>query len=113
MADSYRDRFWTYFDSQISLNGDQYDIDEHVKGTTDYSFDKTDFNVQEFLSNLVVRWEYSPGSSVYLVWSQTRSNYNDSGNLDFFNNLGDLFNTHDNKPHNVFLVKFSYRFGLK
>jgi hypothetical protein len=113
MADSYHDRFWTYFKNQISLNGDQYNIDEHVDGTTDYSFDKPDFNVQEFLSNLVIRWEYSPGSSVYLVWSQTRSNNNNSGNLDFFNNLGDLFNARNNKPHNVFLIKFSYRFGLK
>ena len=113
MADSYHDRFRTYFKSQISLNGDQYNIDEHFDGTTDYSFDKTDFNVQEFLSNLVIRWEYSPGSSVYLVWSQSRSNNNNSGNLDFFNNLGALFNARDNKPHNVFLIKFSYRFGLK
>ena len=113
MADSYRDRFWTYSESQISLDGDHYNIDENADGKTDYSFDKTDFNVQEFLSNLVVRWEYNPGSTVYLVWSQTRSNNNNSGNIDFFNNLGDLFNTGDNKPHNVFLIKFSYRFGLK
>lgn len=34
---------------------------------------KSDFNVKEFLSNLVMRWEYRPGSTVYLVWSQTRS----------------------------------------
>ena len=113
MADSYHDRFWTYSKSQISLDGDQYNIDENLDGTTDYSFDKTDFNVQEFLSNLVIRWEYNPGSSVYLVWSQTRSSSNNSGNLDLFNDLGDLFDAGDNKPHNVFLIKFSYRFGLK
>jgi hypothetical protein len=113
MADSYKDRFRTYSQSQISLDGDEYNIDENLDGTTDYSFGKRDFNVQEFLSNLVIRWEYNPGSSVYLVWSQTRSNYNSSGNLELFNDLGDLFNTADNKPHNVFLIKFSYRFGLK
>ena len=84
-----------------------------MDGTTDFSFDKIDFNVREFLSNLVVRWEYNPGSSIYLVWSQTRSSYADAGNLDLFNDLGDLFSTGDNKPHNVFLIKFSYRFGLK
>ena len=33
---------------------------------------KNDFNVKQFLSNLVVRWEYSPGSTLFLVWSQTR-----------------------------------------
>jgi len=113
MADAYHDRFWTYTPSQISLVDDTYNIDETVDGKVDYSFGKSDFNVQEFLSNLVVRWEYSPGSSVFLVWSQTRSGYNNSGVLDFSNNLGDLFNSGDNKPHNVFLIKFSYRFGLK
>ena len=113
MADRYNDRFWTYSQRQISLDGDNYNVDENTDGTTDYSFDKRDFNVQEFLSNLVVRWEYNPGSSVYLVWSQTRSSSNGSGNLDLFNDLGDLFDKGENKPHNVFLIKFSYRFGLK
>ncbi|MCX6326564.1 MAG: DUF5916 domain-containing protein [Bacteroidia bacterium] len=113
MANKYSDRFHTYTPGQISLDGDNYIIDENIDGTTDYSFGKRDFNVQEFLSNLVVRWEYNPGSSVYLVWSQTRSGSNDSGDLDLFNNLGDLFDKGENKPHNVFLIKFSYRFGLK
>ena len=113
MAGNYRDRFQTYSQSQISLDGNLYNVDENMDGTTDFSFDKIDFNVREFLSNLVVRWEYNPGSSIYLVWSQTRSSYADASNLDLFNDLGDLFSTGDNKPHNVFLIKFSYRFGLK
>jgi hypothetical protein len=113
MASSYQDRFHTYSPDQISMNDDQYAIDENTDGNNDYSFDKRDFNVQEFLSNLVLRWEYNPGSSVYVVWSQTRSSFNDSGKMDLLNNLGDLFNAGDNKPHNVFLIKFSYRFGLK
>jgi len=113
MASSYKDRFWTYSPGEISFDGDHFNVDESMDGTTDYSFDKTDFNYQAFLSNLVIRWEYNPGSAIYLVWSQTRSGYNDSGILDFSNNLGDLFDTKDNKPHNVFLIKFSYRFGLR
>jgi hypothetical protein len=112
-AENYRDRFWTYTENQISLQDDEYNIDENIDGKTDYSFGKRDFNVQEFLSNLVIRWEYNPGSSLYLVWSQDRSNYNDSGELDYLNNMGDLFDKDLNKPHNVFLIKFSYRFGLK
>ena len=113
MASSYHDRFQVYSPNQITPDGDQYNIDENADGKTDYSFDKRDFNVQEFLSNLVIRWEYNPGSSVYVVWSQTRSSNNTSGDMDLLNNLGDLFNAGDNKPHNVFLIKFSYRFGLK
>ncbi|MCX6254113.1 MAG: DUF5916 domain-containing protein, partial [Bacteroidia bacterium] len=95
MADSYRDRFSTYSGSQISFDGDNYNVDENIDETIDYSFCNSDFNVREFLSNLVIRWEYSPGSSVYIVWSQTRSSYDGSGNLDFFNDMGDLFNTGD------------------
>jgi hypothetical protein len=113
MADNYHDRFHTYAENEISLHGDQYNVDENADGITDYSFDKEDFNVQEFLSNLVIRWEYNPGSSVYLVWSQTRSSSNNSGTMDYFEDMGDLFDSDNNKPHNVFLIKFSYRFGLK
>lgn len=113
LAASYHDRFWTYTPNQISFDGDQYNVDENADGKTDYTIGKNDFNVKQFLSNLVVRWEYSPGSTVFLVWSQTRSYFTDSGQMDFFNNVGDLFNKNKNVPHNVFLIKFSYRFGLK
>jgi hypothetical protein len=113
MADNYKDRFWTYSPGQISFDGDQYNIDENINGEIDYSFDNNDFNFQEFLSNLVVRWEYNPGSTLYLVWSQTRSFSNESGKMDYFNNMGDLFNRDNNIPHNIFLIKFSYRFGLR
>jgi hypothetical protein len=113
MASSYRDRFITYNSNQISFDTDHYNIDENADGKTDYTLEKNDFNVKQFLSNLVVRWEYSPGSTLFLVWSQTRSYNSDSGQMDFFNNIGDLFNKGLNTPHNVFLVKFSYRFGLK
>ncbi len=113
MANAYRNRFQTYAPEQISFADEQYNIDEPMNGSTSYSISKPDFNVQDFLSNLVIRWEYSPGSTIFLVWSQTRSYSNDSGVMDFFNNLGDLFNKSYNVPYNVFLVKFSYRFGLK
>jgi hypothetical protein len=113
MANRYADRFWIYSANQKTYDTDHYNIDENADGKTDYTIDNTDFNVKQFLSNLVVRWEYSPGSTVFLVWSQTRSYFTDSGQMDFFNNLGDLFNKGKNVPHNVFLIKFSYRFGLK
>ncbi len=113
MAEDYHNRFATYSDDQVSTTEDGYDIDENRDGTTDYSFEYSDFNVKEFLSNLVVRWEYNPGSSLYLVWSQNRNNYNSDGNLDVIDDLGDLFNNTAEKPHNVFLIKFSYRFGIK
>jgi hypothetical protein len=113
MASNYHDRFLTYNSDQISFDTDHYNISENGNGKIDYTIGDNDFNVKQFLSNLVVRWEYSPGSTVFLVWSQTRSYNTSTGQMDFFNNVGDLFNKSKNIPHNVFLIKFSYRFGLK
>jgi hypothetical protein len=113
MAEQYRDRFWTFSAPQIKDQGGYYSIDENIDGTEDYTLEKNDFNFREFLSNLVVRWEYNPGSSVYVVWSQKRNDIDNTGQLDFLNDLGGLFNGKENKPQNIFLIKFSYRFGLR
>ncbi len=113
MATGYHDRFSVYAPDHISYDNvnDVYNISEEGGMTTDYSFSKPDFNVRVFLSNLVLRWEYNPGSSVYLVWSQTRSNDDfTGGSLNYNNDMNTLFNQ---RPHNVFLVKFSYRFGFR
>ena len=110
LADKLEDRYQTYTNDQISFdsNSDTYFVDENRDGSNDYSFDKPDFNVKEFLSNLVVRWEYRPGSTLYLVWSQTRGHFNNNGNFNFSDNITDLF---DVKGNNIFLVKLSYRIG--
>jgi hypothetical protein len=113
MTTEYHDRFILYTPEQISYNeaGDVYEIREDANSSVDYAFGKPDFNVREFLSNFVLRWEYNPGSSVYLVWSQTRFNDEYSGGtMDYSGDMNTLFNL---RPHNVFLIKFSYRFGLR
>jgi hypothetical protein len=117
-ADQFRDRFHVYSGNEITRVENSAEIDENLDGTVDYTFNTGNFNVQEFLSNLVVRWEYAPGSSLYLVWSQTRSGFNPSGQMEYLDNMSDLFNRSlfrdddDYRMKNVFLVKFSYRFGL-
>ncbi len=114
MADRYSDRFKTYTADQITMGDDNYEVDENRDGIVDYTFDKSSFNYKEFLSNLVIRWEYSPGSTLYLVWSQNRRGVSDTGELSYFRDMGDMFNRNDNfELNNVFLIKLSYRFGLK
>jgi hypothetical protein len=113
LADSYTNRFRLYHDDQIVIGQDDIGIDEDKDGIPDYRFDIKDFNVREFLSNLVVRWEYNPGSTLYFVWNQTRKNSSQNINNGFFNDLGILFDNRENKPHNIFLVKFSCRFGIR
>lgn len=78
-------------------------------GAADYAFANPDFNFREFRSNLVLRWEYVPGSALYVVWSQGRTSVLGDGSFDLGRGFDDLFGLH---PHNVFLVKFSYCFQL-
>ncbi len=80
-------------------------------GAEPYSFGNPNSNYDQFLSNLVARWEFRPGSTIYLVWSQTRSYSDSSGSFSIDQNLENLFTS--GKPYNVFLLKFTYRFGLR
>lgn len=48
-------------------------MDRDGDGTAELSFRNPDFNVRTFRSNLVLRWEYRPGSTLFVVWSQDRS----------------------------------------
>jgi hypothetical protein len=64
------------------------------------------FNVQEFRSNVVFRWEYRPGSTLFLVWSQGREGSADrEGTRSFGGDFGDLFGR---RANDTFLVKVSY-----
>ncbi|HET9041343.1 MAG TPA: DUF5916 domain-containing protein, partial [Gemmatimonadales bacterium] len=64
------------------------------------------FNFQQFRSNVVFRWEYRPGSTLFLVWSQGREGSSDvEGTESFRGNLGDLFGR---RAEDTFLVKVSY-----
>ena len=83
-------------------------MDENGDGTADYSFADPDFNFREFRSNLVIRWEYIPGSALYVVWSQGRTGFLPTGDFSF-RDVDGLFGLH---PYDVFLVKFSYCFQL-
>ncbi len=111
VADELSDRYHLYTDEQINMADGHYYIDEDADNNTDYDFGNPDFNVDEWISNLVVRWEFLPGSTAFLVWSQSRDYYSPDGEFEVMNKLSDLFT--DKKANNVFLVKVSYRFGLR
>jgi hypothetical protein len=107
MAQKYTDRFTIY--DNIDLVDGVYEIDENNDLITDYSFNNPDFNFHQFRSNMVAKWEYRPGSYIYLVWSSERTGFtrDPSSNLgESFKQLGKVF------PNNVFLVKVSYWFSL-
>jgi hypothetical protein len=68
--------------------------------------DGASFNVKELHASAVARWEYRPGSTIFLVWTQGRDQ--DDRNPGTFapaRDFRDLFGAH---PDNTFLVKASY-----
>ena len=84
-AAQYRDRFAEFSDGQIEFDDGEgaYLIDEDQDGSTDYSIGKPDFNFRQFNSNLVMRWEFQPGSTLFLVWSQARTGFVNDGRFSF------------------------------
>ncbi len=112
-ASEFTDRFHTFTDEEIRFaeSENNYYVDENRDGTDEYSFENPDGNFDQFLSNLVVRWEFRPASTIYLVWSQTRDYNDETGSFSLDQNIVNLYTT--DKPYNVFLLKFTYRFGLR
>jgi hypothetical protein len=107
-ASSYEDRFAHMPVESIAFQNGQYNVDEDQDGAVDYNFGKPDFDFGQFRSNMVIRWEYIPGSTFFLVWTQERNGafYGDDPahspySFDF-----------TDKAHNIFLMKFTYRFVL-
>ncbi|HKQ59499.1 MAG TPA: DUF5916 domain-containing protein [Candidatus Eisenbacteria bacterium] len=65
-----------------------------------------DFTVRSLKGNAVLRWEYRPGSTAYLVWTQRRSDSDP-----FADSLLPLGRVVDAPPENIFLAKLSWYFA--
>jgi hypothetical protein len=64
-----------------------------------------DFNYRSFRTTNVLRWEYKPGSTLFVVWQQGREGSIDRGTFDFNRDFGAVF---DAPARNVFLIKWAY-----
>jgi hypothetical protein len=72
----------------------------------DESVERPDFSWNSFNSNVILRWEYGPGSTLYLVWAQVRDHADGAGDFNLRRNFDALF---DVVPGNTFLIKVNYR----
>jgi hypothetical protein len=64
---------------------------------------------QQFRSNLVTRWDYRPGSVLYVVWSHGRDVFsNEPGQVSLSRDARELFDLH---PNNTLAIKASYWYG--
>lgn len=101
VADRYRDRF----QGLAARDADGRVLADVDGDGTEESFGRPDFNFKQFRSNTVLRWEYRPGSALFLVWSQGRNHFVEDGAFDFGGDVRDLFGA---APEDVFMVKLSY-----
>jgi len=84
----------------------QYLVDPDGTGPTrTFSFDNPDFNFKSLRGNAILRWEYLPGSTLYFVWTQERTNEADAGDFSFGR---DFHNMISSSGDNVFLIKATY-----
>lgn len=87
-----------------------YEVDADGTGPSPaYSFSNPDFNFKSLRGNAVLRWEYRPGSTLYLVWTQSRSDSETIGEFQFNRSLGRLWSA---RPDNIFMLKFTYWWSL-
>jgi hypothetical protein len=83
-----------------------YFLDADGTGTSPQkTIGNPDFNYISLRGNAVLRWEYRPGSTLYLVWTQSREMVDPNGEFRLGNSFESMF---DAKADNIFLVKLSY-----
>lgn len=105
-ADKYVDRFVLL---RPEADADCYGgYSSYVLGSeNEMCMARPDFNYKQFRSNVVLRWEYRPGSALFVVWTQGRGHSDQIGSLDLGSDFGTLF---DAPADDVFLVKIRHWF---
>jgi hypothetical protein len=95
-------------DSQGNLTGYQADPDG-AGPAAPFTFSNPDFNFTSIRGNAVLRWEYRPGSTLYLVWTRSSSGNLNDGRFRFGRSFDRLF---EGEADNIFMLKFNYWFSL-
>ncbi len=101
VAARYADRFTGL---STRLEDGRYYADVDGDGTEE-DFRSPDFSFKQFRSNAVLRWEYLPGSTLFVVWSQGRDHSSGVGTFDFATDVDRLFAA---SPDDIFMIKLSY-----
>ena len=94
----------------IGYAGGSYTVDPDGAGpAAPFTFGNPDFNFRSLRGSAVLRWEWRPGSTIFVAWTQTRSASDGNGDLELRRDWSALIGT---PPENIFLVKVNYWFGL-
>lgn len=94
----------------ISRQGNTLTVDADGQGEApQFNFGVPDFTFSSLQANIVYRWEYRPGSALFVVWQHAKdSELEDIAAFDVWDRTNDIL---DSAPTNVFLMKFSYWFN--
>ncbi|HEX6912390.1 MAG TPA: DUF5916 domain-containing protein [Longimicrobium sp.] len=113
-ADTFDGRFHVYAEGTEIDAGepDEYGVRLDGTGDADFTFRNPDFNFKELRTNAVLRWEYRPGSALFVVWSHGRSHFAPDGSFQVSRDFGRLFDDALAPPTNVLLVKVNYWLNL-
>jgi hypothetical protein len=108
---SYLDQFTVIGPDRLTRVGDgsTVRVDVNRDGVNDLSFSEPNRTVVSLRTNVVLRWEFRAGSTVYLVWNQNRGEEDYDGTLHMARDLGDAFGA---TGGHVFAVKVAYWIGL-
>jgi hypothetical protein len=88
---------------------DRYVVEPTSDGSgRPFVLDNPDFNIKSLRINAVFRWEFRPGSTAYLVWTQQREDEQGPGRLAFGPDVTSMFSA---PSDNVVMVKVSYWFS--
>ena len=94
----------------ITFASGAYTVDPDGAGPAGtFSFSNPDFNYRSLRGSAVLRWEWRPGSTLYVAWTQARSTSDGNGDLELGRDWRALIGT---APENIFLVKVNYWLGL-
>ncbi len=92
--------------SNISKSDGIYTVDPDIGGPAQpFEFDDPDFNILSIRANAVMRWEYLPGSVLYLVWTQNRFDNHLDSNFQFRKSFSHMM---DLNADNIFMLKLTY-----
>ena len=104
-AREFNTRFRTFAENAVRYDADRNRYTATLDNGEEASFGNPDFNVRALRTNAVMRWEYRPGSALFLVWSQSGNGFDPEGSFRFSREMDRLVSL---RSTNVFLVKFSY-----
>jgi len=106
-SSTYSERYIPIDPASLKLSNNIYSVEK--EGVPVFNFRKPDFSFNEFRSNVVARWEYLPGSTLFFVWEHRMSDRASSVINGWGDNLDRMFGL---PARNTFMIKVNYWFSI-